>query len=60
MQLANAKYGNKNNLKVHNFSKLQELCVNILIKFFITTFYLFVCMLKIDKQVKQKLKKEIR
>lgn len=35
-----------NNLKIHNFPELQELCVHILIKFFITTFNLFICVLE--------------
>jgi hypothetical protein len=36
----------KKNLEVHNFSKLQELCVNILIKFFKTSFNLLIRILK--------------
>ena len=34
------------NLEVHNFSKLQELCMNILIKFFKTVFNLLIRILK--------------
>jgi len=36
----------KKNLEVHNFTKLQELCVNIFIKLFKTAFNLLICMLK--------------
>lgn len=35
----------KKNLEVHNFSKLQELCVNILIEFFKTAFNLLIRIL---------------
>ena len=38
------------NLEIYNFSKLQELCMNILVKFFITAVNFFISVLKREKQ----------